>query len=251
MTQIIRDLTTWQTFRNKIPQASSLGFVPTMGNLHAGHASLLRQSVQENTQTVLSIFVNPTQFNDQNDLAHYPRTEEQDVAMARDLKVDAVLIPSVDLMYPQGYRYQVQENNISQYLEGEMRPGHFSGMLTVVLKLLQLVRATHAYFGEKDYQQLLLVQGLVQDFFIDTKIMACPIVRMPEGLPLSSRNSRLSAEDLKQASVFSKILQQHLPIPEIKQQLTEQGFTVEYVEEKFNRRLGAVKFKNVRLIDNV
>ncbi|HLF67060.1 MAG TPA: pantoate--beta-alanine ligase [Gammaproteobacteria bacterium] len=251
MTQIIRDLNTWQNYRKNLSHAEKIGFVPTMGNLHEGHASLLRRSVQENTQTVLSIFVNPTQFNDQNDLANYPRTEAQDIALAEALKVDAVLIPSMELMYPHGYRYQVQENNISQYLEGELRPGHFTGMLTVVLKLLQLVRATHAYFGEKDYQQLLLVQGLVEDFFIDTKIVPCPTVRLPEGLPMSSRNSRLSPEDLQHAHHFSKILQQNIPLPEIKQQLINQGFEVEYLEEQFNRRLCAVKFKNVRLLDNV
>jgi len=126
-------------------------------------------------------------------------------------------------MYPDHYAYQVQENNISQILEGVIRPGHFAGMLTVVLKLLQIIKATKVYLGEKDYQQLELIKGLVQAFFIDTTVIGCPIVRMPEGLPLSSRNARLSPEDLKHASKFSQILQQKIPLEQIIQQLIEQG----------------------------
>lgn len=251
MTQVIRDLNTWQSFRKAIPLEKKIGFVPTMGNLHAGHQCLLEQSVQENDVTVLSIFVNPTQFNDKNDLAQYPRTEEADIAVAQAVDTDVVLIPDVAMMYPDEYRYQVQENDLSQILEGVVRPGHFSGMLTVVLKLLQLVKATHAYFGEKDFQQLQLVKGMVKAFFIDTNIIACPTVRMAEGLPLSSRNARLSTEDLAHAARFSQILQQAIPLPAIKEQLSAEDFEVEYVEEAFNRRLAAVKFKNVRLLDNI
>ncbi|MFA6037563.1 MAG: pantoate--beta-alanine ligase [Legionellales bacterium] len=251
MTHIIRDLNAWRELRNNAYANKTIGFVSTMGNLHAGHQSLLERSKQENEINVLSIFVNPTQFNDKNDLAHYPRTEAADLAMAERLKIDVVFIPSVELMYPDDYHYQVQENNISQILEGVIRPGHFNGMLTVVLKLLQIIKATHAYFGEKDFQQFLLIKGLVNAFFIETEIIACPIVRMKEGLPLSSRNSRLSPEDLQLAAKFSQILQQKKSIDQIKQELIAQGFEIDYVEEQFNRRLAAVKFKNVRLLDNV
>lgn len=251
MTKIIRDLKTWRELRNNAFANKSIGFVPTMGNLHAGHQSLLARSKQDNEITVLSIFVNPTQFNDKSDLENYPRTESNDIQLAKDLDVDAVFIPNVELMYPDDYHYQVQENNISQILEGVIRPGHFNGMLTVVLKLLQIIKATRAYFGEKDFQQLLLVKGLVDAFFIETQIIGCPIVRMKEGLPLSSRNARLSLEDLQHATKFSQILQQQKSIDQIKQELMAQGFEIDYVEEQFNRRLAAVKFKNVRLLDNV
>jgi pantoate--beta-alanine ligase len=249
MTKVIRDINTWRAFRKNITK--TIGFVPTMGNLHAGHQSLLERSKEDDEVTVLSIFVNPTQFNDKNDLAHYPRTEEADIAIAEKLKIDAVFIPTESQLYPDGYHYQIHENDISQLLEGVIRPGHFTGMLTVVLKLLQLIKANHAYFGEKDYQQLLLVKGLVQAFFVDTEIIGCPIIRMPEGLPLSSRNSRLSPEDLKNAAKFSQILQQKKSIEQIKMELIAAGFEIDYLEDKFNRRLAAVKFKNVRLLDNV
>jgi pantoate--beta-alanine ligase len=251
MTQIIRDLDTWRALRNNALTQKNIGFVPTMGNLHAGHQSLLERSQQENDITVLSIFVNPTQFNDKNDLANYPRTESADLALAQALNIDVVFIPTVEVMYPDDYHYQVQEDNISQILEGVIRPGHFSGMLTVVLKLLQIIKATHVYLGEKDYQQLQLIKGMVQAFFIETKVIGCPTVRMKEGLPLSSRNSLLSPEDLQHAAKFSQILKQKIPLEKIKQELMAQGFEVEYVEEQFNRRLAAVKFKNVRLLDNV
>lgn len=249
MTQIIRDLETWRAFRDSMTQP--LGFVPTMGNLHAGHASLLQQSLQENAATVLSIFINPTQFNDPNDLEKYPRTESADIEIAKQLGVTAVFIPTVAMMYPDDYRYQIQENKDSLDLEGAIRPGHFNGMLTVVLKLLQIVKATHAYFGEKDWQQLQLVKAMVEAFFIDTKIIACPIIRNQDGLPLSSRNSRLSPEDLKTAAKFSQILKQNISLEEIKQQLTAAGFEIDYVEKKWQRKVAAVKFKQVRLLDNV
>jgi pantoate--beta-alanine ligase len=251
MTQIIRDLDTWRALRNNAFANKTIGFVPTMGNLHEGHKSLLAQSLRENEITVLSIFVNPTQFNDKNDLENYPRTESADIQLAESIGTDVVFIPNVKLMYPDDYHYQVQENNISQILEGVVRPGHFNGMLTVVLKLLQIIKAKRAYFGEKDFQQLLLVKGLVNAFFIETEIIGCPIVRMKEGLPLSSRNSRLSPEDLQHATKFSQILQQKKPVDQIKQELIAQGFEIDYVEEQFNRKLAAVKFKNVRLLDNV
>lgn len=251
MTQIIRDLETWRALRNNALANKTIGFVPTMGNLHAGHQSLLERSLKENETTVLSIFVNPTQFNDKNDLEHYPRTEEADIALAQKLNIDLVFIPAEKIMYPDNYHYQIHETNISEILEGVIRPGHFTGMLTVVLKLLQMIKANRAYFGEKDFQQLQLVKGMVQAFFIETQIIGCPIIRMKEGLPLSSRNSRLSPEDLQFAAKFSQILQEKIPIEQIKQKLSAAGFEIDYVEEKFNRRLAAVKFKNVRLLDNV
>ncbi len=248
--QIIHDINNWKIFRATIAD-KSIGFVPTMGNLHKGHESLLACAKQENDIAVLSIFVNPTQFNDKNDLKNYPRTEQADLEIANHLNIDAVFIPTVETLYPDNYTYQIQENNISNILEGEIRPGHFTGMLTVVLKLLQIIKASRAYFGEKDYQQLILVQGLVRAFFIDTEIIGCPIIRNEDGLPLSSRNSRLSPEDLKHAAAFSKILQQNISTEEIKQALLSQGFSIDYVEKKFNRKLAAVKFNNVRLLDNV
>ncbi|HRE33194.1 MAG TPA: pantoate--beta-alanine ligase, partial [Candidatus Berkiella sp.] len=161
MTQLIHSLEKWQALRKTFRPHDSVGFVPTMGNLHQGHASLLSLAKAQNQISVLSIFVNPTQFNDPKDLQQYPRTLEEDMKIATSLDIDYVICPSANELYPDEYHYQVHETTISHLLEGISRPGHFTGMLTIVLKLLLLVKATHTYFGEKDYQQLQLVKGMV------------------------------------------------------------------------------------------
>ncbi len=139
-------------------QTSSVGFVPTMGALHAGHADLMKRARQENGQVLLSIFVNATQFNDPSDLQKYPKTWEADLALAKSVGVDAVFYPQFEDMYPDDYRYKVSENEYSLLLDGAHRPGHFDGVLTVVLKLFMLALPTRAYFGEKDFQQMTLIQ---------------------------------------------------------------------------------------------
>jgi pantoate--beta-alanine ligase len=247
--QLIQRLSEWKTIRKNINK--TIGFVPTMGNLHAGHASLLKRAHDENETTVLSLFVNPTQFNDKNDYQRYPRTLDADLALAQQIGVDYVLAPQYEDLYPDNYQYQVNENSISQIMEGEYRPGHFAGMLTVVLKLLSLVQAHKAYFGEKDYQQLQLIKGLTQAFFIDTEIIGCDIIREASGLPLSSRNNLLNTEEKQLAEKFANIFKQiQLPAQEITQQLINIGIKVDYIQDYDNRRFAAVKVGNIRLIDN-
>lgn len=242
----------WQEERLKLSFKDKVGFVPTMGNLHAGHRSLLEQSVAENDHTVLSIYINPTQFNNTSDLQNYPQTIEADLAMAEDASVDFVLLPQYDEIYADKYRYQIAENELSKSMEGAHRPGHFEGMLTIVMKLLNMVRADRAYFGEKDYQQYLLVKGMAEAFFLPTQIIACPIIREENGLALSSRNSRLSTEQQALApQIYKTLMDAELSNPERFHTLNEQGFDVEYIEEAHQRRFIAAQLGDVRLIDNV
>jgi pantoate--beta-alanine ligase len=235
----------------KATEQARVGFVPTMGNLHAGHANLIERARAENDITIVSIYVNPTQFNQTSDFQHYPRTLEQDKLLLSSLKVDYLFLPDEQTMYPDKYQVQVSEAEISSELEGEFRPGHFNGMLTIVLKLLNLVHPARAYFGEKDYQQLLLIKKMVQALLLPIEIIGCATVRAEDGLALSSRNSRLSAVQRKQASVFADLLCQVLPTTVITARLIEHGFKVDYIAEKWGRRLGAVWLNDVRLIDNV
>lgn len=250
MTKVFTDLTEWRQFRKNLI-THSLGFVPTMGNLHVGHGSLLQHSTNENQHTLLSIFVNPTQFNNSNDLKNYPRTLATDINYAKKLNVDFILVPEYKMLYPDNYHYQVIETHLSQILEGQYRPQHFTGMLTIVLKLLLLAQAEHAYFGEKDFQQLQLVRGLTEAFFINTKIIGCPTVREPSGLALSSRNQRLTPQQKKLATKLHLILKNSNRCETAHQELIKQGFKVDYVEEYQQRRLAAVWLDDVRLIDNI
>lgn len=228
-----------------------VGFVPTMGNLHVGHASLIERAKAENDVTVVSIYVNPTQFNQQSDFQHYPRTLDQDKALLTSLGVDYLLLPTESVMYPDHYQVQLSETEISRELEGEYRPGHFNGMLTVVLKLLNLVRPTRAYFGEKDFQQLLLVKKMVTALLLPIEIVGCETKRAEDGLALSSRNSRLTSTQRELAARFPTLLSQSLPLASIADQLSELGFKVDYVAEKWGRRLAAVWLGEIRLIDNI
>jgi pantoate--beta-alanine ligase len=234
-----------------------LGYVPTMGALHEGHASLVRRSAAENAATAVSIFVNPAQFDDPKDLAAYPRSVESDVALLRSAGADAVFLPEPGTMYPNGLRYKVVEAELSRRYCGAHRPGHFDGVLTVVMKLLTLTGADRAYFGEKDYQQLVLVRGMVADFFIATEVVSCPTVREPSGLALSSRNARLSPAGRAKAAAIHRALGANADPGAAARELERHGFEVEYVEELVDlldgsrRRLAAVRLEGVRLIDNV
>ncbi|MBI3049200.1 MAG: pantoate--beta-alanine ligase [Acidobacteria bacterium] len=252
MTRVFEDLSAWRHERRaQIRTGVTLGFVPTMGALHEGHLSLVRRSRAENDRTLVSIFVNPTQFDDPNDFVRYPQNVDEDVAMLRDEEVEFVLVPGASQLYPDDFRYRVTESERARVLEGACRPGHFDGVLTVVLKLLQIAAAERAYFGEKDWQQLSLVRGLVDAFFLPTAIVACATVREPDGLALSSRNQRLSPSDRLKAPQFYRALST-APSPDAAARtLREAGFAVEYVEELEGRRLGAVHLGGVRLIDNV
>ena len=251
MARVTTSLKDWAAERSIMDnQRQSVGFVPTMGALHAGHRSLLERARAENDAVVLSIFVNPAQFNDPGDLERYPRTLEEDLALAGTL-VDHVLVPDPRDMYPDGYQYRVSEHGLSATLEGAHRPGHFDGVLTVVLKLLNLVRPDRAYFGEKDRQQLELVQGMVRAFHLGVAIVPCPTVRDPDGLAQSSRNRRLSPAARAMAPEFPRILREARDAGSAARALEGAGFGVDYVEDRDGVRLGAIRLEDIRLIDNV
>tara|TARA_B100000959_G_C14967619_1_gene618416 strand:+ start:1823 stop:2581 length:759 start_codon:yes stop_codon:yes gene_type:complete len=248
---IIKTITDWKKIRKSIPPENSMGFVPTMGALHEGHLSLVDKSVQENDLTVASIFVNPSQFNDSSDLEKYPRDFNSDAQLLESRGVYSIFFPEVGEMYPNDYRYRITENEKSKIMEGAHRPGHFDGVFTVVMKLLNLVKPTRAYFGKKDYQQLILIRDMVSSFFLDVEIVGCPTIRENDGLAMSSRNTLLTMEERAKAPDFSKALQSEKFAENIKTDLTELGFDVDYIEEHNGRKFGAVTLGKVRLIDNV
>jgi len=182
----------------------SIGLVPTMGALHSGHASLIERAVRENDAAAVSIFVNPRQFGPREDFAAYPRDEAADVALCDRLGVAMVFAPSVAEMYPEGDATLVQPGPIADRLEGAARPGHFVGVATVVAKLFAIVRPDVAYFGQKDFQQLRVMQRMTRDLRLGIRIVGCPIVREPDGLAMSSRNAYLSPEDRRSAAALSR-----------------------------------------------
>jgi pantoate--beta-alanine ligase len=184
----------------------AVGLVPTMGAFHEGHLTLMRQARAENDFVVVTLFVNPTQFNDPADFARYPRDVARDGAMAASAGVDLLFQPTPDQIYPSGFDTVVTVPGLSERLEGASRPGHFAGVATVVVKLLNLAGANRAYFGEKDWQQLQVIRRLTQDLNIPTEIVPVPTVREPDGLAMSSRNVRLSAEQRAAACVISRAL---------------------------------------------
>jgi pantoate--beta-alanine ligase len=182
------------------------GLVPTMGALHAGHTALIRRSVAENERTVVSIFVNPTQFGDPADLASYPRRFDDDLATVAAAGADLVFAPTVEEMYPSRFATSVDVDALSRRWEGASRPGHFRGVATVVTILLDLIRPARAYFGEKDYQQLQIVKRLHADLALPGVIVGCPTVRDEDGLALSSRNARLAPDDRMAAAALPRAL---------------------------------------------
>lgn len=184
----------------------TIGFVPTMGALHEGHGRLLRTSRTHNDATVLSIFVNPTQFDESSDYEKYPRTWDADLAAARRNDVSVVFAPSAAEMYPEGFDTHVRPGIVAQPMEGLHRPGHFEGVATVVLKLFQSVAPHRAYFGAKDYQQLAVIRAMVRDLNIPVDVEMVPTVRDADGLALSSRNARLSPDDRRAATVLHRAL---------------------------------------------
>jgi pantoate--beta-alanine ligase len=229
----------------------SIGLVPTMGALHEGHLSLIRRAHRENDRVVVTIFVNPTQYDDPSDLERYPRTLQADLTKVESGGADLVFHPEPETMYADDYRFRVTESPLSTELEGEHRAGHFDGVLTIVLKLFNIVPADRAYFGEKDWQQLLLVREMAAAFFLPVEIVACPTVREPDGLALSSRNLHLTTEERALAPEFYRALSSGASPGEIGRRLAGAGFEVDYVEERGDRLLGAVRLGKVRLIDNV
>ena len=174
-------------------EQSGIGFVPTMGALHAGHRSLVERARRENNTVVVSVFVNPTQFNDKNDLKHYPRTPEADARLLEEAGADFVLMPSVEEIYPQPDSRQFDFGLIDKVMEGATRPGHFNGVAQVVSRLFDIVRPARAYFGEKDFQQIAVIKSMVAQLALPIEIVECAIVRGEDGLALSSRNTLLDA----------------------------------------------------------
>ena len=185
-----------------------LGLVPTMGALHQGHLSLVRESKSQCDLTVVSIFVNPLQFGPTEDFSKYPRTLERDAAMLRELGVDWLFVPAVAEMYPQGAKTSVEVADLSAWLDGGSRPGHFRGVSTVVCKLFEIVRPDRAFFGQKDAAQVAVLRKMVRDLDMDVEIVVCPIVREPDGLAMSSRNAYLDPGQRQQALVLSRSLNQ-------------------------------------------
>jgi pantoate--beta-alanine ligase len=184
----------------------SVGLVPTMGALHAGHISLVDRARKENNLVVVSVFVNPTQFNNKEDLATYPRTEEADCAKLEAAGVDVAFIPTVDEIYPEPDTRQFDLGEVAAVMEGAMRPGHFNGVAQIVSKLFAIVEPTRAYFGEKDFQQIAVIRRMVEMEGFNLEIVDCPICREADGLALSSRNVRLSAEQRSVAPAIHREL---------------------------------------------
>ena len=255
-----------------------LGLVPTMGYLHEGHLSLVRRSCVENTKTVVSIFVNPTQFGVGEDLTVYPRDEERDLALLTKMGVDAVYVPSLDSMYPPDFETFVSVEGLTERLEGAFRPSHFRGVTTIVTKLLSVVHPERAYFGKKDAQQLRVIQRLVADLNMPVEIIPCDTVRESDGLALSSRNVHLSNEEREVAPLLYKSLQKarflfnngerrgDLIRDVVREILSQESlFAIDYVSLTDDRNLleieslierhglimAAVKLGSVRLLDNI
>ena len=255
----------------------STGFVPTMGALHEGHLSLFRCCKAQNEVSIVSIFVNPAQFNDANDYRNYPRDVNHDIQKMENEGIDIAFIPSEKEMYPHPGGKEYNFGYLETIMEGRFRPGHFNGVALAVHRLFDIITPDRAYFGEKDYQQLVIIRQLVKELSLPVEIVACPTVREESGLAMSSRNGLLEPEDRKRASVIFKTLKQAAGlwnshnIEQIKQWVRdtisrEEGFNLEYFEiadandlkiiksrDEANRRVAciALYFKGVRLIDNI
>ena len=265
-----------------VRQGKTIGFVPTMGALHAGHASLVKQACAENAVCVVSVFVNPTQFNNKEDLLKYPRNINKDAELLADLGVDFVFAPTPEEMYTQEemqQEFSFDFAGLDQVMEGKMRPGHFNGVVQVVSRLFDLVQPTRAYFGEKDFQQLAIIHHMVErsslsERYTGLKIVDCPIVREASGLAMSSRNERLSSEEKQTAVTISQTLFASLQwaksasVKEVQQRVIDtinavDGLEVEYYEivdkntlqstDNWDNAVGCVTVYcgPVRLIDNI
>ena len=184
----------------------SWGLVPTMGFLHEGHISLIRKAREQNERVGVSIFVNPIQFNDSTDLANYPQDLNRDLELLDKEKVDLVWTPTSEMMYPEDFQTIINVTKLTKFLEGKKRPGHFEGVMTIVAKLFNVFKPDRAYFGQKDAQQLAVIQQMVSDLNYDIDIIACPVIREENGLAMSSRNSRLSDRGREEASAIYKSL---------------------------------------------
>jgi pantoate--beta-alanine ligase len=258
-------------------EGKSLGFVPTMGALHAGHISLIEKSIEENKATVVSIFVNPTQFNDKQDFRSYPKNLKEDLEKLRPYSVDLVFAPDSGEIYPEPDKRVFDFGGLDKTMEGEHRPGHFNGVAQVVSRMFEIIEPDIAYFGEKDFQQLAIIRKMVSDTGLPVRIEGCPIIREPDGLAMSSRNKLLSPEERKSAARISHALTRaknkagQLSVESLKEHTLnflqeDPGIRAEYFEivrehdlnpisgwneESRKRGCIAVKIGQVRLIDNM
>lgn len=258
-------------------EGRKIGFVPTMGALHEGHLSLMRQAKQENDILVVSIFVNPIQFNNPEDLKKYPRNQKQDEALLESVGCDVLFAPTVEEMYPEPVTKKYGFGLLEEVMEGAFRPGHFNGVAVVVHKLFDIVEPHRAYFGEKDFQQLAIIKKLVETENIPVEVIGCPIVREPDGLAMSSRNVRLAPEYRKEAPFIYQTLQEakrrreHLCAGPLRQMIinlfeANEHFKLEYFDivddkelqpiQNWNNKKGTVAcvagwLGGVRLIDNI
>ncbi len=253
-----------------------IGFVPTMGALHSGHLDLVKQSLRSCDITIVSIFVNPAQFGPSEDFSRYPKTFESDYQALLDLGIDYIFLPTASQMYPENYKTWINLDKITEVLCGASRPGHFTGVATIVLKLVNLIRPTLMFMGEKDFQQIIVLETMLADLNLETRIVRCPIIRNESGLALSSRNRYLSAEEsniapeLYQAlkacrALYIQGINNHDDlITSLKQRLIDKGFKIDYlaivdsttlekvnIVQRGNRLIVAVFLGNTRLIDNI
>jgi len=255
----------------------SIGFVPTMGALHRGHTSLIKQAKSENQIVISSIFVNPTQFNDKNDLLNYPRTPESDAIMLSDAGCDVLFIPSVEEIYPDDKMLEMDFGSLERVMEGSFRPGHFKGVATVVSRFFEIINPDKAYFGEKDFQQLAIINEMNRRLKTGIVIVGCETLREPDGLALSSRNIHLTEEERASAGIINSTLRwaaekvRNANIEEVKKEAAARinavpGFKVQYFEfvdsttlqsinkydsQHSQRICTAVLTSKTRLIDNV
>jgi pantoate--beta-alanine ligase len=204
--QVIKKITEARALRASKPSGQTVGFVPTMGYLHAGHLSLVEMARSQNDIVVVSIFVNPTQFGPNEDLSRYPRDMERDLALVREAGVDWVFTPTAEEIYPPGYSTYIDVREVTSRLEGAARPGHFQGVATVVAKLFNIVQPHRAYFGQKDAQQVVVVRKMVSDLNFPVEIVVGETMREPDGLAMSSRNVYLNPQERKAALVLHKAL---------------------------------------------
>lgn len=243
--RFISEMQEWTTVERSA--GHSVGFVPTMGALHQGHAEIFSQSVSENKRTVVSIFVNSLQFNSVSDLEAYPRQLEQDKVIAEQQSVDVLFVPNHEEMYPNGFASTVSAGPIAEHMEGLHRPGHFDGVATVVVKLLNAVMPDAAYFGLKDFQQLAVIRSVVRDLNIKCDVRGVPTVRNGMGLALSSRNSRLSTNRLEQASIIYALLN------DMANQARSSETSTLTLQNQFNRGMKSVsgtKVEYVAVVDS-
>ncbi|VCU61169.1 Pantoate--beta-alanine ligase [Tritonibacter mobilis] len=276
-TPILRRLDDLRALRRDwMLKGETLGLVPTMGALHAGHLSLVEAAKSACDHVVVTIFVNPKQFNSPEDLANYPRTEHEDAEKLAPFGVDAIYVPDPDQIYPEGYATTVSLSGITEVMEGPNRPGHFEGVATVVAKLFLQSGADQAFFGEKDYQQLMVVRRMARDLDIPIEVIGCPTVREPSGLAMSSRNMRLSPAATETAGQLNPMMEaaaarlrageDYAPLEaEMRTRLRDLGFSeIEYIDlrcaedlatmtrlDRPARMLVAAWLDGVRLIDNI